>query len=220
MNTNALNLASCTILLAAGALGQESNGPWTARMELGGNIPESPSLNLYGGPVTGGEKLELDAGVQFTTALGYKVQPWLKLEAELGISYNEIGRVGDWWYRNSSMNQFSMMVNLVVERPVGRFVPYAGIGAGGVVSTLSFGEYNEYYCSDADGEATEFVPAVQALAGVCYHITENASLGVAYRFLALPEQKWKVHWWDGYDFKFGVDSMAMHSICASFTVNF
>jgi hypothetical protein len=45
-------------------------------------------------------------------------------------------------------------------------------------------------------------------------------LGVTYRALFVDDQKWKVHWWNGADFKIGVNSMLIHSINLSFSVNF
>lgn len=212
--------ACCIAALSASAEDDSLTGPWTARFDIGGNIPENPSLKFFDGPVTGGSELDLDAGVQFDVALGYRLQRWLTLEAELGVSGNHINAVGNWHYPSSTMTQFSMMMNLAVERPNGRVRPFAGVGAGGVVSALTFGEYYYYGYSDADGEATEFVGAAQAFGGLRFQIWENSSLGITYRALFIDDQNWKVHWWNGADFKIGVESMVIHSICLSYSVSF
>jgi len=214
-----LTSAACWVTLSVSA--QEwLPGPWTARVELGGNIPKNPSLTLFDGPVTGGDELDLSAGVQFNAAIGFRMQPWLILEGEFGVSANDINSVGNWTYPSSYMSQFSMMANLVVERPEGVVRPFAGIGAGGVVSALSFGQFYYYGYTDADGEATDFVGAAQAFGGVRFRLSESTSLGVTYRALFVDDQKWKVHWWNAPDVKIGVNSMLIHSINLSFSVNF
>jgi len=194
--------------------------PWSLRFDIGGNIPNNPSLTLYDGPVTGGDSLDLSAGVQFDFAVGYRMSPWLKLEGEMGFSYNDVNSVGDWSYRNSSLSQASFMANLVFEPSRGRLVPFAGVGAGGVLSTLSFGSYYYYYYNSSDGYGTDFVPAAQAFAGLRYYWMDNASFGLTYRFLVTDSLEWDVNWWDGRDFTIGVDSITSHSICLVFSYEF
>ena len=94
------------------------------------------------GPVTSGDEMELSAGIQFDFALGYRVTPWLTLEGEMGFSNNEVDSVGDWSYPDSALSQMTMMFNVQFAYPRGPLVPFAGIGAGGVLSELSFG--NDY----------------------------------------------------------------------------
>lgn len=193
---------------------------WTVRFDLGGNIPENPALTLYDGPVTGGDDLELAAGFQMDLAVGFRLAPWLKLEGEMGMSFNEVESVGNWSYPNSSLSQLALMANVVVERPKGPLVPFAGFGAGGVFSTLSFGEYYYYYYNSADGYGSDAVPAVQVFAGLKYEFSPQMSLGVSYRCLATDRQKWDVEWWNGADFDVGVESFLIHSICLTFTGSF
>jgi hypothetical protein len=50
--------------------------------------------------------------------------------------------VGNWSYPDSTLSQLALMANLVIEYPDGPWVPYAGIGAGGVLSSLTFGDYS------------------------------------------------------------------------------
>jgi opacity protein-like surface antigen len=222
MKTCSLVVLMCAAGLTLPALGQSSLSPelWSVRLDLGGNIPENPSLRLHDGFVTGGDKMELDAGVQFSAALGYRVVPWLILEGELGFSYNGVKAVGNFTYPDTALTQFTMMANLVIEPPTGPLVPFAGIGAGGVVSTLTFGNYYSYYYGDSDGHGTDFVPAAQAFAGLRYKFGERTSLGVSYRFLVTEHQKWDVNWYTGNDFTVSVDSMRTHLISLEFSASF
>jgi opacity protein-like surface antigen len=215
----ALVSAGC---LALTAMGQENAASqrWRFRFDIGGTIPDNPTLSEIGGPVTGGDTMELDAGIAFDFAAGYRITPWLLLEGELGFTYNEIDSVGNWSYPDSGLSQMLMMVNAEFSYPFGRLVPFAGIGGGGVYSSVSFGNYYYYYYSDSDGSGDDFVPAAQAFAGIRFEFSPNWSAGVTYRFLATPGQNWDVEWWNGADFNLGVDRVYMHSICFTVTGTF
>lgn len=207
--------------LALPALGDEywPSQRWRLRFDVGGTIPQDPTVSEIGGPVTGG-KMDLDAGMAFDLGVGFRVAPWLTLEGELGFTYNHIDSIGNWFYPDSSLSQMSMMINAEFSYPIGRIVPFAGIGGGGVLSTVSFGNYYYYYYTDSDGWGTDFVPAAQAFAGLRIEFNQNWSAGVIYRFLATPGQNWDVDWWNGADFEFGVDKVFVHSICLTFTGTF
>ncbi|MCC6820056.1 MAG: porin family protein [Verrucomicrobia subdivision 3 bacterium] len=222
-----MNKINMLVLVSAGcltlsAVGQESSlaERWRLRFDIGGTIPENPTLSDIGGSVTGGDKMELSAGMAFDFAAGYRVTPWLLLEGELGFTYNEIKSVGNWSYPNSALSQMLMMVNAEFSYPIGRLVPFAGIGGGGVYSSVSFGNYYYYYFSDSDGWGDDFVPAAQAFAGFRYEFNRNWTAGVSYRFLATPSQNWNVEWWNGAGFNLGVDRVCIHSICFTVTGSF
>ena len=204
------------------AMGEESSvlDRWCTRFDIGGSMPQNPTLSEIGGPVTSGDEIELSAGIQFDFAVGYRVTPWLTLEGELGFTFNEVDSVGNFSYPDSALSQMAMMFNVEFSYPRGPLVPFAGIGAGGVFSELSFGNYYDFYYSDSDGSGTDFVPAAQAFAGVRYEFNKQFSLGVTYRFLATASQKWDVEWSYGPDFKVGVDRVCMHSICLVFSGSF
>jgi len=213
------------VFLAGWAVGEEdfSSSPrWDVRFDIGGSIPQNPSLSEIAGPVTGGDTMELSAGMQFDISVGYRVTPWLAVEGELGFIFNEVESVGNWSYPDSALNQMLLMANVVVEYPRGRFVPFAGVGAGGVLSSISFGNHYDYYWygSDSDGSGSDFVPAVQALGGVRYEFNEQWNVGLVYRFLATDSQEWDVEWWNGPDFRLGVDRVCIHSICLAFSGRF
>lgn len=215
------------LLVLAVGLGWSARGQWSSssqkwhiRMDIGGTIPEDADLSKLDGPVTAGGELKLSPGFQFDAAIGYRFTPWLALEGELGFGYFDVDSVGDWSYPDSSLNQLTLMMNIVLEYPRGPLVPFAGLGAGGVYSTLSFGNYYWYYYSDADGVGSDFVPALQAFAGLRYEFNDNLSLGVVYRFLVTDRQEWDIDWWSGPDFDVAVDSIRTHSICLVLTAKF
>ena len=210
----------CCLALTAPGQEHSSSQLWRLRFDIGGSIPEDPSLSEMGGPVTGGDTLELSAGLAVDLAAGYWLTPWLLLEGELGFTFNEIESVGNWSYPDSTLSQMLMMVNVEFSRPMGRFVPFAGIGGGGVYSSVSFGNDYDYYYSDADGRGNDFVPAAQAFAGFRFDFNSNWSAGVTYRLLATPDQEWDVEWWNGADFRIAVDRVCIHSICITVTGSF
>lgn len=223
MKTTMKLVLALTGCLTLPTLAQDASPPpsrWNIRFDIGGSIPKDPTLSDIGGPISSGGKMDLSAGMQFDFAVGYRLRPWLTLEAELGTTFNEIDSVGDWSYPDSSLGQLSIMANLMFEYPRWRFKPFVGLGAGGVYSTVTFGSYYYYYWSDSDGYGSDFVPAVQVIAGARYEFSPSWSVGVTYRFLATGDQEWEVDWWNGADFHFGVNSVGIHSICLVFTGSF
>jgi opacity protein-like surface antigen len=214
-----LVFAACLTWAARGEEGSVLQR-WQTRFDIGGSIPQNPTLSKFSGPITAGDEMELSAGIQFDFAVGYRVLPWLTLEGELGFSNNEVDSVGDWSYPDSALSQMTMMFNVEFAYPRGPLVPFVGIGAGGVLSDLSFGNDYYYYWSESDGSGSDFVPAAQVFAGLRYEFNDHCSLGVTYRFLVTARQEWDVDWWTGADFKVGVDSVRMHSVCLAFTARF
>lgn len=221
MKTNRFaGLVALSCLASSALANEDSSQRWRIRADIGGNIPISPTVSEFGGPVTGGGKMELDAGVSLDFGIGFKVAPWFILEGEIGFTYNNIDAIGNWSYPNSSLTQMPIMLNAEFCLPLGRLVPFAGIGGGGVLGSITFGNYYYYYYSESDGWGNNFAPAAQAFAGLRYEISNDMSLGLSYRFLAVPGYNWDVEWWNGADFSFGVDKMFTHSICVTFNAAF
>jgi len=196
-------------------------GRWSVRFDAGGNIPSDADVTEFSGPITQGGEMKMSAGGQFGMAGGYRLTPWLILEGEIGVAYNNVDSIGDWSYPDSGLSHLLLMANLVIEKPIGRFVPFAGAGIGGDFSYLTFG--NDYgYCWDwdPDGEARDAVWAWQAFAGLRYQFSDNCSLGVMYRYFATDDQKWDVDWWSGPGFDVGVDGIGVHSVSLVFSASF
>jgi len=223
MKTKMVLLLASVGCLTFSALGDESSSlaqRWRFRFDIGGTFPEDAKLTEFDGPVAPGEELKLSPGLQFDLAAGYRITPWLALEGEFGFTFNTVDSVGNWYYPNSELWQMLMMANIVVEYPRGPFRPFAGIGAGGVLSTLSFGNYYDYYYSSYDGSGTDFVAAFQAFGGVRCQLNEQWSLGVVYRVLFTEDQNWDVEWWYGGNTRIGVDSVCIQSVCLVMTWSF
>ena len=196
-------------------------GKWNVRFDAGGNMPSDADVTEFSGPITQGGELKLSAGGQFGLAGGYRLTPWLTLEGELGIAYNNVDSIGNWSYPDSGLSHLLLMANLVVEKPIGHLVPFAGVGVGGDFSYLSFG--NDYgYCwdSEPDGEARDAVWAWQAFAGLRYLFSDNCSLGVMYRYFATDDQNWDVDWWSGPGFDVGVKGIGVHAVSLVFNMSF
>jgi opacity protein-like surface antigen len=210
----------CLVWSAVAEDGTSLDKRWRVNFDIGGTFSESATLSEFGGRVTGGGDLKLSPGMQVDLAAGYRFTPWLSLEGEFGFTYNSVDSVGNWSYPSSSLSQMLMMINVVVEYPRGPFVPFAGFGAGGVFSSLTFGNYYDFYGSYYDGEGTDFVPALQAFGGVRYDFNKQWSLGVIYRFLATDNQQWNVDWCDGSSFPIGVNRVCIQSICLQLTASF
>ena len=224
MRPNQLTLCMLAALLSVPALAQESSlaaERWSFRFDIGGNMPADADLTEFSGPITQGGEMDLSAGGQFGAAAGWHFTPWLKLEGELGVAYNNVDSIGDWSYPDSGLSHLLLMANVVVEKPMGQFVPFAGAGVGGDFSYLSFG--NSYgYCWDwePDGEGRDAVFAWQVFAGLRYRLADNCSLGVMYRYFATEDQHWDVDWWSDPDFDVGVDAIQVHSVSLVFSASF
>ena len=224
MRTIQLTVLSLGTLLAMPLAAQDASfdaGHWSFRFDLGGNMPSDPEVTAFSGPINQGGKMDLGAGGQFGMAGGYRLTPWLKLEGEIGVAYNNVERIGDWSYPDSGLSHLLLMANLVVEHPIGRFVPFAGAGCGGDFSYLTFGN-NYGYCWDwePDGEGRDAVFAYQAFAGITYRFSDSFSVGVMYRFFGTQDQEWDVEWWNGADFDVGVDAIRVHAVSLVFNLTF
>ncbi len=183
---------------------------WTARMDLGGNVPNDPSLTQFGSPVSG-ERLKLSPGVQFDLAIGYRPLPWLEVGPEIGFSFNPVDSFGQFSYPDTFLFQIPLLVDVMVEYPQNsRFTMFAGVGAGGVASFLSFGA-DAYY--EPDGTGSDLSLALQPFGGLRYRFGQNWTVGLIYRFLVTDRQRWDVEWWTGDHFQVASDGLRIHSLC-------
>ncbi len=203
---------TATALIMSTAAAEEPLKPWTARMDMGGTIPEDAKLTQLAGPITETDAaLKLDPGFQLDTSLGYRLLPWLELGPELGFTFNGVDSIGGWSYPNTTLGQILMMANVRLEYPPqSRLAPFVGAGIGGAASFLTFGGG---YAYEPDGTGSDFSLAFQAFGGLRYRFGDNWELGLVYRYLATDPQHWDVEWWDGGEFAVSIDSLRLHSIC-------
>ena len=180
----ALPLAAPLFLaLAAPSASASDFGPYV-KADGGANFITGTHLDIDGAP----GNLSLDTGFRVDGAFGYQFQPWFAVEFEGGFIQNSVRSItlnnltgspqGD-----SNLQQIPLLANVVFRyQNSTEFVPYLGLGAGGVLSTLKVSGI-----SDNDA-----VVAFQAKAGIIYKIMEEAWLDVGYRFLGTAAQSYEI----------------------------
>jgi opacity protein-like surface antigen len=179
-----LPLAAAILLtLPASPAHAADYGPYV-KADGGANFVTGTHLDIDGSP----GNLSLDTGFRVDGAFGYQFQPWLAVEFEGGFIQNSVRSVtlnnltgspqGD-----SNLHQIPLLLNVVLRyQNSTEFVPYLGLGAGGVLSTLKLS-------GTSDNDA---VVAFQAKAGIIYKIMEEAWLDVGYRFLGTAAQSYDI----------------------------
>jgi hypothetical protein len=96
----------------------------------------------------------------------------------------------------------------------GPITPYFGVGAGGVVDTVDINAV-------AAGRtiSTVFTPACQGEAGFTYALCKHASLGFAYKFMALADQNFNPTF-DGSKSTVDFKGVYTHAFLLTFTWQF
>jgi opacity protein-like surface antigen len=151
--------------------------PLTGIATLGGVIAVDRDVREY--PLSSpGDQLELAPGFAVTLGTGGQLQRWLRLELETGVIGNELHRIGN-DHPDGYLAHFPVFLNtlFLYDSPKTRWVPYAGVGLGGVFSLL-----NIESPIGLEGTFTDVTYAAQALAGVRYKLNRQLSVGVAYRY--------------------------------------
>ncbi len=145
-------------------------------------------LNAYGGAnlmndVTlkignSSTKLSPEVGYRAGLGIGYELYQWFGLEFDTGFQENDIHDAPA-----TSIKAMPLLLNAMFrfQNSTG-IIPYAGIGAGGAVSTVD----------SPLGADINLVYAYQATAGVQYELTPQLRVGVIYKFLAVPEQDYTI----------------------------
>ncbi len=181
---------------------------------------------------TPGAELKLDPGSQFNVAAGYNFNQWLGVQAETGFMVNRIDNLNSHGYDDddydfdddednddSYLSHFPLLLDVVVryDQPDCKWVPYAGVGAGGNVSVLSLEHVLGPDGSTVDGSGSDVVFAWQAFAGLRYRFHPNMSVGGGYKFFSAEGATWDVDRTSG-DIKSG--TAQVHSVVVDFTWNF
>lgn len=168
-------------------------------------------LSAYGGAnlmndltVTSGDrsfKVSPDTGYRAGLAMGYELREWFNLEFDTGFQENSLSEP-----RSGSAKAMPLLFNAVFRLPnPTRFVPFAGLGAGGAVATLD----------DPAGADIDFVFGYQLTAGVDYELTPQLRFGVLYKFFGTADQSYSI---DGTQFK--MKDVANHFIGADLSWTF
>jgi len=192
-NTNCLAAAliiggSVLTLLTTGPARADELGPYV----LGPYLKADGGISFISGPdfTAGGSPgdLSLDTGYRVDGVAGYGLSRWVAVELEGGIIEHSVSSLtlhgltlhpeGD-----SSYSEVPFLANAVFRyENESDFVPYVGLGAGGVLSELKFS-------GDKDKDT---VFALQGKVGLIYKLQEQAWLDASYKFLGTAEQSYSI----------------------------
>jgi len=147
------------------------------------------------------EGREFDLGLRFGVAGGYRFTPMISAEIETGYLYNEVKDAED-----NTLSHVPLLANVMFRfENKSPFVPFVGVGVGGVVSFLTIDDV----ISEDDDSAVVFAWQVQA--GVHYRINANMSAGITYKYLGVDSPEFDV---GGGTIE--LDVLHNHAILASF----
>jgi opacity protein-like surface antigen len=154
--------------------------PWYFVVSAGALLTQDTSFNVLG--ITG--RIDYGTGFHVLAGPGYRFNPWLAAELELGYIYVPVDSVTVNGLGTASadgrFHGFALFGNLVLTYPEWQWVkPYAGAGVGFV--HLFDSDVTVAGVTVNTGSETEF--AFQVKAGIDFRIAENVSLAPEYRFM-------------------------------------
>ena len=160
-------------------------------------------------------------GIRADINLGYNLNDSWAVELETGFMWNSMDNVGGRSLSSISqsvdMYSVPILANIIYQVPTKTsWVPYFGVGAGGVVGIYDLKSRGTDY-SD-----TDFTFAYQAEAGLDYALSKNVSVGIAYKFLGALNQHWLLSPklpFDTYN-PVTLDGVYIHAVVVKFTWSF
>src|SRR6266478_10032495 len=184
---------------------------------IGPAFTEETSLREFNGPVTG-TKVRFETGFQFRITAGYQITDWLAAELESGVTYNEIRSITGAIEADGSLVNAPLLANLVIQCPKkSRFTPFIGGGIGGSTAVLDAHDIILGNGNGVNGNQSDEVFAYHGFAGLRYHITEQMSVSLAYRYFGTTAPTWEADFGPG-RVRFGDNQT--HSVTAAFTYSF
>ena len=200
---------SLTLLPAVSNAYEPYMGPY---FSFNGGLAMAVDADATEPGLPGGFTIESDAGFAGTVAMGFRVNPNIRFEAEFGYQQNDVDRMeygwesipleGDTWSNSLLVNGYIDFFN---NSPITPFVT-AGVG-GAYVELNDFkvpGEWGPGY--DAD----DTVFAWQVGAGIGYALTPQLTFDLKYRYFATSDPEF-----DGTEVEY-----ASHNIYAGIRLNF
>jgi len=161
---------------------------------------------------------ELSAGPRLSLGGGYNFYEWFGAGLELSVIQNEIQDAhgaGDYYYW-----QVPLMANFEFRLPnKTRFTPMIGGGPGVAYRNFyrNVAEENE----DGRGHMVDYSFVWQVYGGLRYRISDRCSLGVMYKYLALPSTGESNFEWGGDNgINTRVSGTRTQSVSASFRLDF
>jgi opacity protein-like surface antigen len=190
---------------------------------LGGSLVNDTELEELFGPVSGDNEVQFDPGLRLGFAGGYNLTDWFAAEFELGMTYNNVDKLGEASSFDAMYINVPYMVNVKLQLPnPSRLRPYVGAGVGGASSIM---DIEHLYYGDAyiTGSASDVTFAWQGFAGVELDLNENMSIGVEYRYVWTAGPEFDIDW--GYYYSIETDLMAFddiqtHSVSLLFNYRF
>lgn len=212
-----------TVAWAVVGQAQNLESKWYFRADLGASLVNDTDLEEFLDLDTSGVELDFDPGLQLGVAGGYRITPWLAVEIESGVLFNSMDGVNGESVE-ASLTQVPFMGNLVVQcNNFERWVPFLGVGAGGVSSILDIDERISTGIGTLriEGNEADVVFAYHAFAGFRYEFNERMGVGLIYRFMGTQGPSWDVENDDvGGDLEIAFDDVYTHSISAMFQLQF
>lgn len=211
-----LVVGGCLSLLTLAQVGRAQNFYMTA--DAGVAMAKDVKLKQFILP-TPGAKLRLHDGARLSLAGGYHFNDFLGVQIESGIMVNDVRSVGGGQNFDATVSHVPLLADFVVryDKPDCRFVPFVGLGLGGDISAINVDHERAANGSVVDGSGGDVVFAWQVFAGLRYRLTDNISVGGAYKFFAADGATWDVEHSHG-DIKSG--SAQVHSLVVDFTWRF
>ena len=219
-NPGWLSVGSAVVWLAMFAVSeaQASDPGVYFRGGIGPALAHETDIKEFLGP-TSGLKVKYDPGLRVSVAGGYQFCRFFSGELETGVIYNSIKSITTSPDTDASVGHVPVLCNAVFYFPFeSRFVPYWGIGAGGVSSVLDINHATIRNVS-LHGDDADVVWAAQAFAGFRYEFNDQMGVGFGYKFLATGQPRWDVTSAGGSG---GIefDHARTHSFLAEFTLKF
>jgi opacity protein-like surface antigen len=212
-----VGLVGCLALQA-----QNAESKWYFRGDLGAALAQETDVKQFLGPVDGVE-VDFDPGLQLGVAGGYRITPWLAVELESGVLFNSVHEVGGDSI-DASLTQLPFMANLVVQcNNFDRWVPFVGLGAGGVSSIL---DIDQRFAANGgtlyvEGNDVDLVFGYHAFAGLRYEFNDRMGVGLIYRFMGSQGAAWEVEdAFDVEDLEIELDDVFTHSVSIVFQLHF
>jgi opacity protein-like surface antigen len=213
-----LTLTAAVILCGAMAVTSlhAADSKWYAQVDLGASLVNNTDVEQFVN-ATGG-KAEFDPGFASGLTVGYHLTPWLAAEFQTGYMLNSIKGV------DALLSQCPFMVNLTYEcHHCGKFVPFIGVGAGGMFSMLSIDDY--VYVGEGsvwmDGSDATVVFAYQAFGGLRYDFNDRMGVGFLYRFRGTGGPSWDVQdYWGSTIGEIAFDDVFSHTFSVLFSCRF
>lgn len=219
-----ITMVSAALLMSATgarASGWNDNLDWSDNLylsaDVGGMFQQGTSLIQNGSSAS----VTFNPGVRADIDLGYNLNDSWAVELETGFMWNSMDNVGGRSLSSISqsvdMYSVPILANIIYKVPTKTsWVPYFGVGAGGVVGIYDLKSRGTDY-SD-----TDFTFAYQAEAGLDYALSKNVSVGIAYKFLGALNQHWLLspklpH--DTYN-HVTLDGVYIHAVVVKFTWSF